>query len=511
MLFEEVFGRAGPLGQLDIVHPLSVGAHAQVQLLVVHQVLVVLHEEFWDELLHIRRVHIATIPLLVDALEHPVGVVELARLELDHPLGVGPDVEADHVPRTAVVRAVEELVGALRRLIIPLPEVLQSLGVHGPDGLGEVPVDVGVRQVEHGRLVVLKDPGHDRVLGQVLEAALRVRVDQHEVVEVGEEALAPLLRVVVQVGLGRHAVRAHKLAELVEGQVALLRAPEHQVERLLLPPLLAPGPLARGRLEGEGGDLESDVHERVAALEELLDVGDLEVEHGLAEDLGVEGLHVDALVREVEQAVHAHQGHNELDLELLRKHLLLRELLQARRVELGVAHVACEVVVLEDEDVQLVLVLAAVLVKEVVHVPQRIEEVRNVVEVDAHLRLVALARDPLPLVLRVVQDVGLGGLQVDGDLDDARGHHLQRHRVLVLAPVRPLVQQGLLRKVAQQVLVEGLVGLLDLEDEAARAKVDDGGGAAVAVREHVEEAHAAEEVLDVLLALLQVEQVELAR
>jgi hypothetical protein len=47
----------------------------------------------------------ARVPLFADALEEPVGVVELAGLELYHPLRVLPHKETDHVSRTAVVRA----------------------------------------------------------------------------------------------------------------------------------------------------------------------------------------------------------------------------------------------------------------------------------------------------------------------------------------------------------------------------------------------------------------------
>jgi len=45
------------------------------------------------------------IPFFFDAFEESVGVVVLASLELDHPLGVLPDKKANDIAWATVVRA----------------------------------------------------------------------------------------------------------------------------------------------------------------------------------------------------------------------------------------------------------------------------------------------------------------------------------------------------------------------------------------------------------------------
>jgi hypothetical protein len=63
-------------------------------------------EELGNKLFDIALVGQARIPFFIDALEKPVRVVELAALELDHPLGVLPDEEANHITWAAVMRPV---------------------------------------------------------------------------------------------------------------------------------------------------------------------------------------------------------------------------------------------------------------------------------------------------------------------------------------------------------------------------------------------------------------------
>jgi hypothetical protein len=50
--------------------------------------------------------HLPRIPFFIDALKKPVRIVELAALELDHPLGVLSDQEADHITWAAVMRPI---------------------------------------------------------------------------------------------------------------------------------------------------------------------------------------------------------------------------------------------------------------------------------------------------------------------------------------------------------------------------------------------------------------------
>ena len=62
-------------------------------------------EELGDELLDVAWVVQATVPLLLDPLEEPVRVVVLTALELDHPLWVLADEEANYIPWATVVGA----------------------------------------------------------------------------------------------------------------------------------------------------------------------------------------------------------------------------------------------------------------------------------------------------------------------------------------------------------------------------------------------------------------------
>jgi hypothetical protein len=63
-------------------------------------------EEFGNKLFDIALVGQTRIPFLIDALEKSVRIVELAALELDHPLGILTDQEANHIAWAAVMRPV---------------------------------------------------------------------------------------------------------------------------------------------------------------------------------------------------------------------------------------------------------------------------------------------------------------------------------------------------------------------------------------------------------------------
>ena len=67
-------------------------------------------EELGTKLFDIALVGQARIPFFIDALEKPVRIVELAALELNHPLGVLPDEEADQLAVASSTQ--EQLVSA---------------------------------------------------------------------------------------------------------------------------------------------------------------------------------------------------------------------------------------------------------------------------------------------------------------------------------------------------------------------------------------------------------------
>ena len=61
-------------------------------------------------------------------------------------------------------------------------------------GARAVPVHCRILEVQGGAAVVLDDPGEDRVLREVLEAAARLAVEEHEVLKVGDAAALPVAR-----------------------------------------------------------------------------------------------------------------------------------------------------------------------------------------------------------------------------------------------------------------------------------------------------------------------------
>ena len=73
-------------------------------------------------------------PLFLDTLKESVWIVILATLKLDHPLGVLPHEEPDHVPGTTVVRPVQVSL-LVRQLMVPQHEVCKTLLVQSTDRL----------------------------------------------------------------------------------------------------------------------------------------------------------------------------------------------------------------------------------------------------------------------------------------------------------------------------------------------------------------------------------------
>jgi hypothetical protein len=75
----------------------------------------------------------------------------------------------------------------------PLLELLLSIWVQCPHWPIQPPEALGVGEVQLGALIVRQHPGEDRVLGQVVVAPPRQRVEVHEVLEIGDLARLPPL------------------------------------------------------------------------------------------------------------------------------------------------------------------------------------------------------------------------------------------------------------------------------------------------------------------------------
>ena len=91
-------------------------------------------EELGDELLDVAWVVQAAVPLLLDALEKPIWIVVFAALELDHPLWVLADEEADDIARATVVGPIEVPL-FLGQLVVPTHEVGETFFVKSSYGL----------------------------------------------------------------------------------------------------------------------------------------------------------------------------------------------------------------------------------------------------------------------------------------------------------------------------------------------------------------------------------------
>lgn len=83
------------------------------------------HEELRDELFEHLPVGHASVPLVSDAAEKSVWVIEAARLELEHPLRMLADMKANNISWAAVMRAKEETRFAFRSIMIPLLELIK--------------------------------------------------------------------------------------------------------------------------------------------------------------------------------------------------------------------------------------------------------------------------------------------------------------------------------------------------------------------------------------------------
>eukprot|EP00960_Hanusia_phi_P044601 756732-Hanusia_phi.AAC.4 len=76
----------------------------------------------------------------------------------------------------------------------PLPEVLLPLLVLNSDWPRQVTEGPRVGQVDGGRGVVCQDPRHDGVLGQVVVRPASEVVEMHQILEVGDPPVHPIIR-----------------------------------------------------------------------------------------------------------------------------------------------------------------------------------------------------------------------------------------------------------------------------------------------------------------------------
>ena len=145
-------------------------------------------------------------------------------------------------------------------------------------------------------------------------------------------------------------------------------------------------------------------------------------------------LHVNALVRDVQEAVDAHQRHNVfyLDLFAARYHALLAQLLQPCFVELVINGMLRKDVVFENQLVQVVLVRLAPLLVQHVDVPQGVEEFGHIVELDINLYVKLLFSvhffQALHEILRIVYYIWFRYLRVYRHLDNSIRQDRKRHR-----------------------------------------------------------------------------------
>lgn len=214
-------------------------------------------EKFWYELLDVARVRLATVPLFIDAFEQSVWVVELASLELDHPLRVLSHQEADHIPWAAVVRPVQVSV-LLGQLKVARFKLFQALQIHRSDRQRQISVDLRILQVQDWRLKISQNPWKDRILCQIESTSLRIRVNNRQVVIVRQVSFDPLARILHNRGLLRSAVRRQVVIQLVVHHVPLCSIRKSQEQ--------APSPTQL--------HLQPDLHELESPLEELLELPD---------------------------------------------------------------------------------------------------------------------------------------------------------------------------------------------------------------------------------------------
>lgn len=143
-------------------------------------------------------------------------------------------------------------------------------------------------------------------------------------------------------------------------------------------------------------------------------------------------LHVNALVRDIKQAVQTDQRQNILNLNFFAAwyHALLTQFLEPCLVELVVYCVLGEDVVFEDQLIEVVLIRLTSLLVQHVNIPESIEKLSDIVElnVDSNMELLLSIDffEILCLILRIMNYVRFGYGRVYWYLDDAVGEYAQR-------------------------------------------------------------------------------------
>eukprot|EP00968_Pinguiococcus_pyrenoidosus_P000311 scaffold16_cov242-Pinguiococcus_pyrenoidosus.AAC.17 len=167
-------------------------------------------EELRHELFDVTRVGGGAFPRLLDGSEKPVRLVELpvAHADVERSERLDAQQVPRHESRVAVVGAPVERRHLWRSLVIMeqrvsltalhLGELVELVGnrlafalLLGADRVPQIAEVLRVRQVQRGRLVVAQDPGEDRILRQVVEAAPGDHVQGHQVVKVGDLPMDP--------------------------------------------------------------------------------------------------------------------------------------------------------------------------------------------------------------------------------------------------------------------------------------------------------------------------------
>ena len=153
--------------------------------------------ELRHQLFHVRGVPLAVGPRVFDRVEQAIGVVKLAVLQRQEHRGEGlqPEHVVDDEGRGRVVGPVMERGNSIVLPVgITFLKIFSPRLIQGSDRAAQVSVVVGRAQVDLAVVVVGQDPWENGVLVQVIVRPPRDRVQEHQVLEVGDLPPLPLLR-----------------------------------------------------------------------------------------------------------------------------------------------------------------------------------------------------------------------------------------------------------------------------------------------------------------------------
>lgn len=118
--------------------------------------------------------------------------------------------------------AIKELVSSLGGLIVPLSEFTKPWDIHSSYWHGEVSENRWIFKVKDFRFVVLQDPRHNGVLGQILKASLSIRIEDHQILKISDLALTPLLSVNFDVLLCSNTLLGNNLMKRIVDLVSFV-------------------------------------------------------------------------------------------------------------------------------------------------------------------------------------------------------------------------------------------------------------------------------------------------